>query len=92
MLRKRQLVLSQERFCAFRVAGQILYKSRGGIERLVRSQIDHSYRLIQPQALSKRLALAPRINPGYGDLALEEQRIVFVLLPGDRIGVTLTEK
>ena len=27
MLRKRQLVLSQERFCAFRVAGQVLCKS-----------------------------------------------------------------
>ena len=65
---------------------------KGRIERLVRSQIDHSYRLIQPQAVSKGLALTPRINPGYGDLALEEQRIVFALLPGDRIGVTLTEK
>ena len=29
MLRKRQLVLSQERFCAFMVAGQVLYKSKG---------------------------------------------------------------
>ena len=43
-------------------------------------------------ALSKGLTLTPRISPGYGDLALEEQRIVFALLPGDRIGVALTEK
>jgi len=38
------------------------------------------------------LTLTPRINPGYGNLALEKQRIVFALLSGDRIGVTLTEK
>ena len=63
-----------------------------GIQRLVQSQIDHSYRLIQPQALSKGLALTPRISPGYGDLTLQEQKIVFALLSGDRIGVTLTEK
>jgi len=42
--------------------------------------------------MSKGLALTPRISPGYGDLALQEQRVVFALLPGDRIGVTLTEK
>ncbi len=45
---------------------------KGEIQRLVQSQIDHSYRLIQPQALSKGLALTPRISPGYRDLVLQE--------------------
>jgi len=63
-----------------------------GIQRLVQSQIGHSYRLIQPQALSKGLGITPRISPGDGDWTLQEQRVVFALLPGDRIGVTLTEK
>ncbi len=48
--------------------------------------------IVCQQALSKGLALTPRISPGYGDWTLQEQGIVFTLLPGDKTGVTLTEK
>ncbi len=58
----------------------------------VESLTDSVDNVICQQALSKGLVLTPRISPGYGDLAPEEQRIVFALPPGDRIDVALTEK
>ena len=58
----------------------------------VESLTDYVNNIVCQQALSKGLGVTPRISPGYGDWALQEQRIVFALLPGDKIGVTLTEK
>ena len=37
------------------------------------------------------LYAAPRISPGYGRWSVEEQDIIFKLLPADSIGVSLTK-
>lgn len=58
----------------------------------VESLTDYVNNIVCQQALSKGLGVTPRISPGYGDWALQEQGTVFALLPGDKIGVTLTEK
>ena len=58
----------------------------------VESISDYVNNIVCQQALSKGLGVTPRISPGYGNWALQEQGIVFALLPGDKIGVTLTEK
>jgi len=42
-------------------------------------------------AAERSLYTAPRISPGYGHWKIEEQAIVFDLLPGDSIGISLTE-
>ena len=77
-------------FSAGEYAAAVMLDSAG--LTAVESLADYVDNIVCQQALSKGLALTPRISPGYGDLALQEQRIVFALLPGDRIGVTLTEK
>ncbi len=56
----------------------------------VESLADHVNDIICQQVLAEGLSLTHRISPGYGDWALEEQKTVFALLPGDRIDVTLT--
>jgi len=56
------------------------------------SLADYVNNMICQQTLPKGLSLTPRISPGYGDWVVQEQGIMFALLPGDRIGVTLTEK
>ena len=58
----------------------------------VESLTDYVNNIICQQALSEGLVLTPRISPGHGDWTLQEQKIVFALLPGDSIGVILTEK
>lgn len=37
------------------------------------------------------ISVGPRLSPGYGKWNLAEQRVLFSLLPGERIGVTLNE-
>jgi len=58
----------------------------------VESLADYVNNLICREALGSGLEPTPRISPGYGDWPLEEQRVIFGLLPADRIGVSLTEK
>jgi len=58
----------------------------------VESLADCVNRVICQQALSEGLVSTRRVSPGYGDWALQEQKMVFTLLPGDKIGVTLTGK
>jgi hypothetical protein len=43
--------------------------------------------------MANRLAIktGPRLSPGYGKWDLTEQRVLFSLLPGERIGVSLNE-
>ena len=71
-------------------AAAVMLDSAGSVA--VESLADYVNDIVCQQALSKGLTLAPRISPGYRDWALQEQRIVFALLPSDKIEVTLTEK
>lgn len=58
----------------------------------VESLADYVNNLVCRGALGRGLGVTPRISPGYGDWPLEEQRLIFGLIPAERIGVTLTEK
>ena len=79
-----------EMFNAGDYAAAIMLDSAGSVA--VESLADHVNNVICQRALSEGLALTPRVSPGYGDWAVQEQRTLFDLLPGDRIGVTLTGK
>ncbi len=56
----------------------------------VENMADYIDKVICQQAFAEGLGLTPRISPGFGGCPLEEQRLVFALLPSDRMGVTLT--
>ena len=71
-------------------ATAVVLDSAGSVA--VESLADHVNHAICQQALSEGLELTPRISPGYGGWAVQEQRDMFALLPGDGIGVTLTER
>ena len=58
----------------------------------VESLADYINSLICRQVLEQGLGLAPRISPGYGVWPLEEQRLIFELLPAEKLGVTLNER
>ena len=77
-------------FSAGEYAAAVMLDSAGSAA--AESLTDYVNNVVCQQALSKELTLTTRISPGYGDWALQEQRIMFALLPGDKIGVTLTEK
>ena len=87
------LVLEREVSRLFSVgeyAAAVMLDSAGSAA--VENLTDYVNNIICQQALSKGLGVTTRISPGYGDWPLQEQRIVFALLPGDKVGVTLTEK
>jgi hypothetical protein len=46
---------------------------------------------IQAEALREGLKTSCRVSPGYGDWDIREQVSIFHLLPGERIGVRLSE-
>lgn len=58
---------------------------------LTESVCDFVNEKICRMAAERSLFTAPRISPGYGRWKIEEQAIVFGLLPADSIGVSLTE-
>ncbi|MCK4236682.1 MAG: hypothetical protein KAX38_06160, partial [Candidatus Krumholzibacteria bacterium] len=51
---------------------------------------EHVDRVIQAGASREGLKTSCRASPGYGDWDIREQASIFDLLPGDRIGVSLT--
>ncbi len=77
-------------FSASEYAAAVMLDSAG--TAAVESLTDYVNNTVCQQALASGLGVTPRISPGYGDWALQEQGIVFALLPGDKAGVTLTEK
>ncbi len=48
-------------------------------------------RRIRDEAACEGLRISCRASPGYGDWDIEEQRAIFKLLPGERIGVRLSK-
>ena len=70
-------------------AAAVVLDSAGSVA--AESFADYVNNMICQQTLPKELSLTPRISPGYGDWVVQEQGIMFALLPGDRVGVTLTE-
>lgn len=70
-------------------ASAVILDSVGSVA--VENLADYINNEVCQQASSKGLTLTHRISPGYGDWALDEQRIVFSLLPSDKMEVTLTK-
>lgn len=57
----------------------------------VESVADYANFVICQRANRLAIKVGPRLSPGYGKWNLAEQRVLFSLLPGGRIGVTLNE-
>jgi len=58
----------------------------------VESVADYTNHIICKRANSSTLGIGPRLSPGYGKWELMDQRVLFALLPGERIGVNLNEQ
>ena len=57
----------------------------------VQNVTDYVNFLMCQRANTLDIRVGPRLSPGYGKWSLSEQRVLFSLLPGERIGVTLNE-
>jgi hypothetical protein len=58
---------------------------------LAEAVCDYANERICEMTALRPLYAAPRISPGYGRWSVEEQDMIFGLLPADSIGVTLTK-
>ena len=79
-----------ELFSSGEYAAAVALDSVGSVA--VESVADYVNSKVCQQALDEGLELTPRISPGYGNWALEEQKLIFKLLTGEKIGVTLSER
>jgi hypothetical protein len=57
----------------------------------VDSVADYVNHFICQRAKDLDIRIGPRLSPGYGKWDLREQRVIFALLPGEKIGVSLNE-
>jgi len=58
----------------------------------VESVADHANRRICQGAAQRGMKAGPRLSPGYGAWPLEDQRVIFAMVPAERIGVHLNEQ
>jgi hypothetical protein len=56
------------------------------------SVADHVNRRICRDAAHQGLMAGPRLSPGYGAWPIEDQRVIFNIVPAERIGVHLNEQ
>lgn len=58
----------------------------------VESVADHVNRCICQGAAQRGMKAGSRLSPGYGAWPLEDQRVIFAMVPAERIGVHLNEQ
>jgi hypothetical protein len=58
----------------------------------VESVADKVNYLLCEHARARNMNTGPRLSPGYGKWRLREQKVIFSLLPGERIGIRLNEQ
>jgi hypothetical protein len=58
----------------------------------VESVADHVNRRICRDAAHQGLRVGPRLSPGYGAWPIEDQRVIFAIVPARRIGVHLNDQ
>lgn len=58
----------------------------------VESVADYANYFICQRASTSAIRIGPRLSPGYGKWELTDQRVLFALLPAEKIGVQLTEQ
>lgn len=63
--------------------------NQSGVINLVVDQVNQ---FICQKALDSGMNVGLRLSPGYGKWLLTDQRIIFGLLPGENIGVYLTDR
>jgi len=56
------------------------------------SVADHVNRRICRDAAHQGLRVGPRLSPGYGTWPIEDQRVIFTIVPAERIGVHLNDQ
>jgi hypothetical protein len=57
----------------------------------VESLAEYVNDLLCQQGIARGLKVTNRVSPGYGAWDVGDQRLVFQLCPGDRVGVSLNE-
>ena len=79
-----------ELFAQNEFAPALMLDSVGSVA--VESVADQVNHILCRQATERNLKSGPRLSPGYGRWPLEDQQVLFGLLPGENIGVGLTER
>jgi hypothetical protein len=79
-----------ELFAQNEFAPALMLDSVGSVA--VESIADQVNHILCRQATERNLRAGPRLSPGYGRWPLGDQQVLFGLLPGESIGVGLTER
>ncbi len=83
----------EERVSEYSAAGELtrglILDAAGSV--LAEAVCDYANERICAEAAGRSLHTTCRVSPGYGRWRIEEQKVVFDLLPADSIGVTLTK-
>jgi len=84
--------LLEERVSEYSASGELtrglILDAAGSV--LAEAVCDYANEKICAMAAQRSLYTTCRVSPGYGRWKIEEQKIIFGLLPADSIGVTLT--
>ncbi len=83
----------EDRVSEYSTAGELtrglILDAAGSV--LAEAVCDYANEKICVEAARRSLYTTCRVSPGYGRWKIEEQKVVFDLLPGDSIGVSLTK-
>ncbi|MBN1505061.1 MAG: hypothetical protein JW952_08385 [Candidatus Eisenbacteria bacterium] len=83
----------EERVSEYSSAGELtrslILDAAGSV--LTEAVCDYANEKICGRAVGRSLYTTRRVSPGYGRWKIEEQKVIFQLLPADSIGVTLTK-